>query len=208
MRLSWRVTYVRVLAYALLAFQVLQANRARRFLSPYMQSYWVVTYRHGFVRRGLTGELLRPLGAANTSQIANAAWMVAIVTVVAVIILMELLFRRRTPQSCALGVLLACSPFVIGYAVYQRRPDLLGIPLLVIFGIALLHTRRRISMASLCVAVGVLLGVVVLVHEAVALYALPWALVMIGVVAPRAATRRQRDRCECSRSWRCSRCRH
>lgn len=195
MRLSWRITYVRVLAYALLVVQVVQAVDARRYLSPYMQSYWVVTYRHGFVRRGLTGEIIRPLGAASSSAVANAAWLVAAVTVVAVIVLMELLFRRRTPAACALGVLLACSPFVIDYAVYQRRPDLLGIPLLVLFGIGLLYARRRVAAVGLCLAFGVLTALVVLVHEAIALYALPWALVMICVVTstraePRTASRR------------------
>ncbi len=85
--------------------------------------------------------------------------------------------------GAALGILLGCTPFLVDYAVYQRRPDLVGLPLLVVFGVVLLYARRHVALW--CGFVGLLFGISVFVHEATATYALPWALVMVAVMAPR-----------------------
>lgn len=174
---------MRLLAYGLLAFQVVQAVVERRTLSAYMESYWLVTYDHGFVRRGLNGAILVPFGIDSSPSIAGAAWILAGLAVVAVVVLMELLFRARTARSAALGILLGCTPFLVDYTVYQRRPDLVGLPLLVGLGLVLLYARRRLVLW--CGLIGLLFAISVFVHEATATYALPWALVMIAVMAPR-----------------------
>jgi hypothetical protein len=68
-------------------------------------------------------------------------------------------------------------------AVYQRRPDLIGISVLVLLGVTLLRPRKLL--APMCLAVGVLFALGALVHEATAVYAIPWALVMVAVMATR-----------------------
>jgi hypothetical protein len=168
--------------YSLLAFQLASAVSVRDSLFPFIRSYWVISYDHGFVRRGLTGSALEVVaGPPTTATIEIAAFTVAAFAVGALVILIELLIRRRSSAAAGLAVLLACSPFTAEYLAFQRRPDLLAVPVLVGFGIALARAphRRR----AWCVAAGLAFGVLALAHEAVVLQAVPWALLLVVVLA-------------------------
>jgi hypothetical protein len=170
-----------VLVYSLLAFQVAQATWFRASLVPFIRSYWVIGYDRGFVRRGLTGATLELLvGRPTTTDIEVAAFVLAALALVALVVLVELLLRRRTAPTAALAVLLACSPFTAEYLAFQRRPDLLAVPVLIPFGIALVRMpdRRR----AWCAAAGLAFAVLALAHESIALQALPWALVLTVVL--------------------------
>jgi hypothetical protein len=179
---SWSTSKLRLLVYSLLAFQVASALSVRDSLFPFLRSYWVITYDHGFVRRGLTGSALELVaGRPTTATIEIAAFTVAAFAVGALVVLIELLLRRRSSETAALAVLLACSPFTAEYLAFQRRPDVLAVPVLVGFGIALVRAphRRR----AWCVAAGMAFGVLALAHEAVVLQTLPWALVLAVALA-------------------------
>ena len=92
----------------------------------------------------------------------------------AVLVTCELLVRRRTGSSFAMAILLAASPFAIDFFIVDRRPDLLGIVLLVALGIALVRVRGAALLPWL-VAFGVAFAALVLVHEDVILIQVPAA---------------------------------
>ncbi len=179
---DWSPGAVRLLAFGLVAFQVVQGTYAARANAndPFVESYYLITYRHGFVRHGLMGEVLRLVGAptsASTGKIAS--FVVAAVMVVALLVAIELLIRRRSASSAAMAVLLAASPFCIDFALVDRRPDLVAIALLVVLGLVV--TRVRSHQVAWLAAVGVGFGAMVLVHEDVVLIELPWAVVLVAV---------------------------
>ena len=147
---------------------------------PFVESYYLITHRHGFVRHGLMGELLYLVGAPTSASTGKAAsFAVAIVMIVALAVAIELLIRQRSAPSAAMAVLLAASPFCIDFALVDRRPDLVAIALLVVLGLVV--TRVRSHHVAALAAVGVGFGVMVLVHEDVALIELPWAVVLVAV---------------------------
>ena len=179
---GWSPGAVRLLAYGLVAFQVVQGGYAARANAndPFVESYYLITYRHGFVRHGLMGEVLRLVGAptsASTGKIAS--FVVAGVMVVALVVAIELLIRQRSAPSAAMAVLLAASPFCIDFALVDRRPDLVAIALLVVLGLVV--TRVRSHQVAWLAAVGIGFGAMVLVHEDAALIELPWAVVLVAV---------------------------
>jgi hypothetical protein len=101
--------------------------------------------------------------------------------------LVEALLRQRTSVALAMAVLLAASPFTFDSFMQQRRPDLIAVPVLVALGFVLLGSRRRRMWG--CVGVGVALAVTVLVHEGTALYDLPWAVILVVLLAGSPALR-------------------
>jgi len=181
-----------LLVYSLLAFQLAQAAWFRTSLFPFIRSYWVISYDHGFVRRGLTGSALELLaGPPTAATIEIAACVVAALAVATLVVLIELLIRRRSSATAGIAVLLACSPFTAEYLAFQRRPDVLAVPVLVGFGIALVRAphRRR----ACCVVAGLAFGVLALAHEAVVLQTVPWALLLAVVLASAHRTDLGRD---------------
>ncbi len=179
---GWSPGAVRLLAFGLVAFQVVQGSYAARANAndPFVESYYLITYRHGFVRHGLLGEVLRLVGAPTTDSTGKfASFVVAGVMDVAHVVAIELLIRQRSTASAAMAVLLAASPFCIDFALVDRRPDLMAIALLVVLGLVV--TRVRSHQVAWLAAVGVGFGAMVLVHEDVALIELPWAVVLVAV---------------------------
>jgi hypothetical protein len=188
---TWSRATLRLLVYSLLTFQVAQATWFRTSLFPFIRSYWVIGYDHGFVRRGLTGAALELVaGSPSVLTIEVAAFVVAVVALAALVVLVELLLRRGTSETAALAVLLACSPFTAEYVAFQRRPDLLAVPVVVGFGIALVRAPQRRHFW--CAAAGLAFGALALAHEAVALQTVPWVLVLTVVILARDAHRHRR----------------
>jgi hypothetical protein len=146
----------------------------------FTESYYLVTYNHGFVRRGLLGEVLRLLfGAPTRSEVDGTADLIVALAVGAVLVTCELLIRRHTRSSFAMAILLAASPFAIDFFIVDRRPDLLGIVLLVALGIALVRVEE--ALLPWLVGFGIAFAALVLVHEDIFLIQIPWALVLVAV---------------------------
>jgi len=166
----------------LAAFQVAQAVADAIPLGNvrFTESYYLVTYEHGFVRRGLLGEGLRMLfGVPTRWEVDATADIVVALSVGAVLVTCEFLIRRRTASSWAMAILLAASPFAIDFFIVDRRPDLLGIVLLVALGVTLVRVERAV--VAWLMAYGIGFAAMVLVHEDVVLIQVPWALVLVAV---------------------------
>ncbi len=179
---GWPLNGVRLFAAVLVLFQLIQglADSSRIANSSFTQSYYLITYNHGFVRRGLIGEVFRLIvGVPTVSEVDGTADLVAILAIGAVLILIEVLIRRGSPESCSMAILLAASPFILDYIVVDRRPDLLAIPVLVALGFVLMvKTRGLIVWLG---GMGLVFGVLALVHEDVLMIELPWAIVLVTV---------------------------
>ncbi len=180
----WTPGGVRLFAALLVAFQIIQGLSDpilpgnRRFT----ESYYLVTYGHGFIRRGLLGEGLHVLlGLPTRSEVDVTADVVVAMSVGAVVLVIELLIRRGTSSSCATALLLAASPFTIDFFIVDRRPDLLALVLLVALGLVL--SRAGPALVPGIIAVGIGFGAMVLVHEDVILIEVPWAMVLVATAA-------------------------
>ena len=116
-------------------FQVAQRFAKTGYdLSEYGRSLWYVTYRYGFVRRGLAGEILR-IAVGHTPSLRTVDFVqnvVAAVMLAAAIALVVLLCRRRTVIAYAAAALIVVSPFGLDTVGGQRRPDLFGYFLLAV----------------------------------------------------------------------------
>ncbi len=146
----------------------------------FTESYYLVTYHHGFVRRGMLGEILRLLfGVPTRSEVDGTEIAIVVLAVGAVLLLIELLVRRRTAGAYAMAILLAASPFTFDFFIVDRRPDLLAVALLVALGVVLV--RDPGPLLAWLVAFGLAFGVMVLVHEDVVLIQVPWAVVLVAV---------------------------
>jgi hypothetical protein len=178
---GWSGGGVRLFAALLVVFQVVQG-----VLDPipsgnvrFTESYYLVTYNHGFVRRGLLGEGLRlAFGVPTRSEVDMTADLVVVLAIGAVLVIIELLIRRETASSYAMAILLAASPFTIDFLVVDRRPDLLAVVLLVALGIVLARVTN--ALLPWLVAFGLAFGGMVLVHEDVVLIDIPWAMVLVA----------------------------
>ena len=180
---------VRPGVYLLLA---LQAYRGlTRPLDAFSESYWLVNYSRGFIRRGMTGSLLDVLvGRPTPLWVKTAAFLVAAAALASIVVLVEMLLRRGTGAAMTLALLLVVSPFGIGYVAFQRRPDQLAVPLLVLLGLALVRGGRWARHAPAAIGMG--FGFLVLMHEGVILEDLPWAVLLVVLVGhpdPRSESR-------------------
>jgi hypothetical protein len=183
---GWSPAGVRVFVWVLAAFQVAQglADAIPLGNVRFTESYYLVTYNHGFVRRGLLGEVLRLLfGTPTRAEVDVTADLVVALAVGAVLVTCELLIRRRTTSSFAMAILLVASPFAIDFFIVDRRPDLIGVVLLVALGVALV----RLEEAGLpwLLGFGIAFAALVLVHEDVILIQVPWAMVLVAVATLR-----------------------
>ncbi|GAB2908764.1 hypothetical protein GCM10027047_03630 [Rhodococcus aerolatus] len=181
---GWSPARVRALVGVLVVLQL--ARSVTRGPTPFARSYYSVDYRAGFVRRGLAGQVLHLLAGPGQTAVTWAAVVVALVPTLAVLALLEALVRRRTAAAAATAVLLAASPFVLDQLWLHRRPDQLGLAVLVATGFATARGRARPVVLAAC---GVGWAVVALVHEGAVLYSGTAAVGLVVVAAPDAAAR-------------------
>jgi hypothetical protein len=177
---GWSTGGVRILAAVLAAFQVMQGIYDPVLIGNvrFTESYYLVTYNHGFVRRGLLGEGLRLLmGVPSRSEVDVVADIVAALGVVAVLVLIEVLVRWGSAASCSMAIILAASPFTIDYLIVDRRPDLLGLVALV--GLGFIVTRGTPALMPWLTVIGLVLAGLVLIHEDLVLIQIPWAIVLV-----------------------------
>jgi hypothetical protein len=179
---GWTAPEVRGFVGVLVVLQVLQGlfDRLPAGNVQFTESYYLVTYHHGFVRRGLLGEGLRlAFGVPTRGEVDGTADVVVALAIVAVLVTAELLIRQGTPGSYAMAVLVVATPFTIDFVIVDRRPDLLALVALVALGIVLLKVSR--SLMAWLAMFGLGFAALVLVHEDVILVQVPWSLVLVTV---------------------------
>ena len=148
-------------------------------LSEYGRSLWYVTYRHGFVRRGLAGEVLQTIVGdrptiATVDLVQN---IVAVVTLAAMVGLVVMLCRRRTVIAYAAAAALVVAPFAFDSVGGQRRPDLLAFLVLAVIG--LWAGTRPVAPTRLALVAGALLAICTLASEAAPLIVGPWLVLVV-----------------------------
>jgi hypothetical protein len=140
-------------------------------LDMYWMSYYSATYAHGFVRRGLAGELVGLVPehyfsvALSLRWLSTAVYLCGLATVAAVV----LAGHRRCERSLMVAMLIPLLPFGVPFAAYSARPDLFGAAALALFASALVFARSRATAIAWCLAYGVATSALTLVHEAVGL---------------------------------------
>lgn len=171
---------------AAIAYQVIQRFTYTGYgMSEYGRSLWYVTYEHGFVRRGLAGELLRRIvgGRPTIATVDLVQNIVAVVTLGVMVALVVVLARRRTVIAYAAAAALVVAPFTFDSVGGQRRPDLLAFLLLALIG--LWAGTRPVVPTRVALVAGALLAVCTLASEAAPLIVAPW-LVLVVIAATRA----------------------
>lgn len=170
----------RAVLFALAALIAFQLASAQLRVGDQL-SYWLINYRFGFIRRGLGGQLMLWLGGGELPLplLQAASYATVVIPLVALGTLMWLLVRRFTQSSVLLALLLAASPWTVQALADAKRPDQFGLAFLVAAGssVVVARTGRRIALMA---AVGLVGGVLVLVHEASLLV---WGVMALPLVA-------------------------
>lgn len=151
-------------------------------LDVYWMSYYAADYRHGFVRRGLAGELVRSVPGHYFAASLGLRWLstgiylcglAAVAGVVA-------FSRHRSQRRLLLAMAIPLLPFGVPFAAFSARPDLFGGAALALFSSTLAITRTRAIAMGCCATYGAAIAVLTLVHEANGLqYALGAVLAII-----------------------------
>ncbi|OSC24802.1 hypothetical protein B8W69_20445 [Mycobacterium vulneris] len=140
-------------------------------LDVYWMSYYAADYTHGFVRRGLAGELVRLapghyFGATlGLCWLSTAIYLCAVATVAGVV----LLGGQRSERRLMVAMVIPLLPFGVPFAAFSARPDLFGGAALALFSSALMFTRSRAVAMGWCAIYGGVIAVLTLMHEAIGL---------------------------------------
>ncbi|OBG60313.1 MULTISPECIES: hypothetical protein [unclassified Mycobacterium] len=153
-------------------------------LDVYWMSYYAADYTHGFVRRGLAGELVRLLPghyfavALGLRWLSTAVYLCGLAAVAGVV----LLGRGRSERGLMVVLLIPLLPFGVPFAAYSARPDLFGGAALALFSSALVLVRSRNIAMACCAAYGAAIAALTLVHEAIGLqFALGAVLAIVAL---------------------------
>jgi hypothetical protein len=163
-------------------------------LDVYWMSYYTADYTHGFVRRGLAGELVglapRHYFAATLGLrwLSTALYLCGLATVVGVVIFS----RRPSERRLMVAMVLPLLPFGVPFAAFSARPDLFGGAALAVFTSALTFTRSRAAATGWCAAYGAVIAVLTLVHEAIGLQFALGALLAVTVLGGALGTAQRR----------------
>jgi len=163
-------------------------------LDVYWMSYYTADYTHGFVRRGLAGELVRLAPGhyfATTLSLrwlSTAVYLCGLATVVGVVVFTGHPSERRLMVAMVMPLL----PFGVPFAAFSARPDLFGGAALAVFSSALALTRSRAVAIRWCAAFGAAIAALTLVHEAIGLQFALGALLAIIVLGGALETTRRR----------------
>lgn len=181
-RANRRVVLLLLLGGAV-AFQIAQGLAYQRRITPYKASYWLVTYEFGFTRRGLAGEMLRRLAGTSPSLVAIEVAQYALTAVILTLLLLLIraLWRRDNRAGDLAALALCCSPFVLDFAVFQRRPDQIGYASVILFGFLLYRMPQQRTLVA--AAGGALLTISVAVSDSSFLACVGWVL-LIAILAP------------------------
>ncbi|OBA59552.1 hypothetical protein A5647_17530 [Mycobacterium sp. 1100029.7] len=140
-------------------------------LDVYWMSYYSATYAHGFVRRGLAGELAGLVPGHYFGVVLSLRWLSTAVylSALAAVAAVALRSGARSERSLMMALLIPLLPFGIPFATYSARPDLFGGAALALFASALVLLRSRAAAMASCLFFGTAIAALTLVHEAVGL---------------------------------------
>ncbi|BBZ70880.1 hypothetical protein [Mycobacterium paraseoulense] len=140
-------------------------------LDVYWMSYYAADYSHGFVRRGLAGELARLLPGHYFAVTLGLRWLSTAVYLcgLATVAGVALVGGRLSGRRLMVAMLIPLLPFGVPFAAYSARPDLFGGAALALFCSALVFTRSRAIAMAWCIAYGVTIAAMTLAHEAIGL---------------------------------------
>lgn len=159
---------VRIFAgFALIAAAVTLLKGAARDVHPYALSQYTYTYQHGFLLRGLPGELMRQVCGRNASCIEMGAEVLGSAALLGVVaVLLFVVKGQLWAQSSLLALaLVASGPALVSLGATRGYHDALTL-LLGLLGYHF-YRRERLLLGAL------LFGVALLVHELVAFFVLP-----------------------------------
>jgi len=162
-------------------------------LDMYWMSYYTADYAHGFVRRGLAGELVRLVPRHYFAASLGLRWLSTVVYLcgLATVAGVVLFGRPRSTRRLMVAMVIPLLPFGIPFAAFSARPDLFGGAALALFSSALAVTRSRAVAMGCCVAYGATIAALTLVHEAIGLqFALGAVLAIIVLGGALESTRR------------------
>jgi hypothetical protein len=163
-------------------------------LDVYWISYYAVDYTFGFVRRGLAGELVGLVPGHYFAVALGLRWLCTAVYLIGLALVtgVVLFARRRSERGLMVAILIPLLPFGIPFAAYSARPDLFGAAALAVFTVALAFARSRALALAWCVAYGVVIAALTLVHEAIGLqFALGAVLAIVVLGGALEANRRR-----------------
>ncbi|SPM35645.1 hypothetical protein MRAB57_3474 [Mycobacterium rhizamassiliense] len=162
-------------------------------LDVYWMSYYSADYTHGFVRRGLAGELAELIPGHYFAAAFGLRWLTTIVYLcgLAAVTGVVLFSRHRSERRLMVAMVIPLLPFGVPFAALSARPDLFGAAALALFGSALAFTRSGTVATGWCAAYGAAIAVLTLVHEAIGLqFALGAVLAIIVLGGAPEASRR------------------
>ncbi|MGI9161817.1 MAG: hypothetical protein ACR2JI_02670 [Mycobacterium sp.] len=146
----------------------------------YWYSYYAIDYTVGYVRRGLAGELVGLLPGDDDflkqrvgRWIASGAFWIAL-TVLAWWIAVK---SGRSERRLQLALLIVVLPFGFAFGLLQAGATIFGGTVVIAFGIAVARARSDRSVLITSAVFGVVMAILVLVHEAIPL------LFGLGVIA-------------------------
>lgn len=154
-------------------------------LDVYWMSYYAADYTHGFVRRGLAGELVHLVPGHYFAVGLGVRWMSTAVYLcgLAAVAGVVLAGGPRSQRRLMVAMLIPLLPFGVPFAAFSARPDLFGGTALALFSTALTHARSRALAMGWCALYGGAIAVLTLVHEAIGLqfaFGAVLAIVVLG----------------------------
>jgi hypothetical protein len=135
-----------IAATILLSATALWRAATGQFVEPWQASQFWVTYRDGFVRRGLPGEVLSVVtgGSPTIAQMTAAATALLVAAGAAWAVLARAVWRVAAEDARAIAAaLVVVSPFAFSLLVRDiGRYDTIGIIVFVMFAAVVLHSGR------------------------------------------------------------------
>lgn len=146
----------------------------------YWYSYYAIDYTLGFVRRGLAGELVGLLPGDDLFLKQRVGrWVSSGAFFVALAVLAWWIAERsgRSERRIQLALLVVILPFGFGFGLLQAGATLFGGTALIVFAVTVARAKSGRSVVTGSAVFGVVLAVLVLIHEAIPL------LFGLGVIA-------------------------
>lgn len=153
----------------------------------YFYSYFSVDYSHGFIRRGLAGEVVTWFPRDHYfAALAILRWVLTGAFSLGLALLVWAVLGRgvRSQRKLLLALLIPVLPFGFAFGLFSARTDLLGAAALAAFAVSLTAVTGRRYTVILSAAHGVVLAVLTLAHEATPFLFALGAVAALAVLAP------------------------
>ena len=153
----------------------------------YFYSYFSVDYSHGFVRRGLAGEIVSLFPRDHYfGALRVLRWSLTGAYSLGLSVLMWSVLGRgqRSERKVLLALIIPVLPFGFAFGLFSARTDLFGAAALAAFAISLTAVSSRQGIAVLSAAFGAVLAILTLMHEATPFLFGLGAIAALTVLAP------------------------